>query len=114
MAYDRFKRQLQILHGITTSTPVLDETPPQVTSNTLTAQTATSATFHVVTTELLKKIRIRYRIVGTTTWTEIVIIPTALAFDVSLTNLLAGQLYEYQYVLDDKSDNQSITEWVGV
>ena len=97
-----------------TSTPVLDQTPPQMISNTLTVKTAATATFHVVTTELLKKLRVRYRIVGATTWTETSLIPTALAFDVSLSDLLLGQLYEYQYVLTDKSNNQFVTEWVAV
>ena len=90
------------------------ETPPQITSNTLTAKTATAATLHIVTTGLLKKLRTRYRIVGTTTWTEQVLIPTTLAFDVNLAGLISGQLYEYQYVLEDNSGNQSVMEWARV
>ncbi len=91
-----------------------DETPPAVVTSTVTAKTATTATIHVVTSELLKKLRVRYRVIGTTQWIEQTLIPTTLAFDINLINLLAGQAYEYQYTLDDKSDNQSLTEWVGV
>ena len=96
------------------STPAFDETPPTLHQSTLTAKTATTATLHLVTGEVLKKLKTRYRIVGTTQWTEQVVIPTALAFDVSLSNLISGQLYEYQYVLEDGAGNQSITEWVRV
>ena len=62
--------------------------------------------------EILKKLKIRYRIVGTTEWLEQTILPTGTAFDVTLTGLLAGQSYEYQYTLEDQSANQTLTEWV--
>mgnify|MGYP003395083308 CR=1 FL=1 len=96
------------------STPVLDEIPPVIVSSTVTAKTDTAATIHVVTSEQLKKLRVRYRVVGTTAWTEQTLIPTTLAFDINLTSLLTGQAYEYQYTLDDNSGNQDLTGWVGV
>ena len=97
-----------------TSTPAFDETPPALPQSTLLEKTSTTLKLHLVAGEVLKKLKTRYRVVGTTTWTEQVIIPTALAFDINLSGLLSGQLYEYQYVLEDGSGNQALTEWVGV
>ena len=94
------------------ATPSLDEMPPSIISNVVTARTATTAKLHVVTNELLKKLKVRYRIVGTTEWLEQTVLPTSTAFDISLTGLLSGQSYEYQYTLEDKSANQTLTEWV--
>ena len=95
-----------------TSTPALDETPPVITQNTVVERTLTTAKLHIVTNELLKKLKIRYRIVGTDEWLEQTVVPTGTAFDVTLTGLLAGQSYEYQYTLEDQSANQTLTEWV--
>jgi len=97
---------------ITFTTPNIDETPPAIIENTLIQKTDTTAKLHLTTSELLNKIRIRYRVVSAADWTEQTLMPVALAFDVNLAGLLSGQAYEYQYILDDKSDNQSITEWV--
>ena len=100
--------------NINVMTPALDETPPSITQNTLVERTATTAKFHVVTSEILKKLKIRYRIVGTDEWLEQTILPTGTAFDVTLTGLLTGQSYEYQYTLEDQSANQTLTEWAGL
>jgi len=100
--------------GIITATSVYDETPPVITESTLVERTDTTVRLHLITNELLKKIRARYRVVGTTEWLEQELIPTALAFDINFAGLIAGQLYEYQYVLEDNSGNQTITEWEKV
>ena len=100
--------------NINVTTPVYDETPPSIITNTLTQRTDTTATFNLTTSELLKRLRIRYRIIGSDIWTEQELVPTALSFNVSLSGLLAGQQYEYQYVLDDSSNNQYLTEWERV
>jgi hypothetical protein len=52
--------------------------------------------------------------VGATAWDELVATPTTLDFDVDISGLSAGQEYEYQYILDDNSNNQLITEWVKI
>ena len=49
---------------------------------------------------------------GSDLWDEIVLIPETLDFDITLTGLLAGREYEYQYILEDNSGNQFITEWI--
>ena len=96
------------------STPALDETPPAITQNTVTVRTATTATLHLVTNEILKKLKVRYRVVGTAEWLEQTILPTTTAVDINLTGLLTGQSYEYQYTLEDQSANQTLTEWRGL
>jgi hypothetical protein len=96
------------------STPALDETPPVLVQNIVIERTETTAKLHVVTNELLKKLKIRYRIVGSAEWLEQTILPSAMAFDVNLTGLLSVQSYEYQYTLEDKSGNQTLTEWEGL
>lgn len=58
--------------------------------------------------------KVRCRIAGTTNWTEQLISPTAIAFDVNLTGLLAGQAYEYQYLMEDNAGNQTLTEWAAL
>ena len=99
---------------LSVGTNFYDETPPAITSNTLTQRTATTAKLHLVTSELLNKLRIRYRIIGTTQWTEQTLAPSTTSFDVNISGLLSGQAYEYQYILDDNSGNQYLTEWVRV
>jgi len=100
--------------NIIVSTPLYDETPPALSENALTDRTDTTATLHLVTNELLKRLRIRYRLIGAYEWLEQELIPTALEFDVNLAGLVSGQGYEYQYILEDSSGNQTITEWAGV
>lgn len=96
------------------STPAYDQTPPAIVTNTLTQKTATTAKLHLVTSEQLNKLRIRYRVIGTTQWIEQALTPSTTSFDVNLSGLLSGQSYEYQYVLDDSSGNQLLTEWTGL
>ena len=100
--------------NINVITSVYDNMPPILTTNTLTDRTDTTAKLHLVTSELLRKCKIRYRIIGDTQWMEQVLNPSSMVFDVNLSNLLSGQAYEYQYTLEDNSGNQSITEWVGI
>jgi hypothetical protein len=100
--------------NIILSTPALDETPPVVTENTLTERTDTTATFHLVSGEPIKKLRVRYRLVGDTLRTEQVLIPVGLAFDVNLAGLTPGQIYEYQYAIEDNAGNLTLTEWEKV
>jgi hypothetical protein len=100
--------------GNTGTTSLYDETPPSIASNALVERTDTTARFHLTTNELLKKLRVRYRMVGATAWDELVATPTTLDFDVDISGLSAGQEYEYQYILDDNSNNQLITEWVKI
>ena len=85
--------------------PAYDQTPPILTTNTLTAKTDTTAKLHLTTNEQLKKLKVHYRIIGSTAWTEQLLSPTTTSFDVNLSNLISGQSYEYQYTLEDSSGN---------
>ena len=100
--------------NINVMTPALDETAPVLIQNTVIEKTATTAKLHVVTNEILRKLKVRYRIVGTEEWLEQVTVPSGTSFDVNLTGLVAGQSYEYQYTLEDQSANQTLTEWAGL
>jgi len=95
----------------TYSTPIFDYTPPAITENTVTNKTNTTFTTHITTNELLKKLIIRYRIISSDQWMEEVFIPSMPSFDLTISDLLSGQSYEYQYVLEDNSGNQLMTEW---
>ncbi len=93
------------------STPALDEMPPTLTENALIDRADITAKLHLAFSEPIKKLRVHYRIVGDTPWSEQVLIPMSLAFDVNLAGLTSGQFYEYQYVFEDNVGNQTLTEW---
>ena len=92
-------------------TPELDETPPEVVESSVIEKTDTTVKLHLETNEPLRKLTVRYRLVGSIEWLEEEIIPVALAFDIELAELTTGAFYEYQYVLEDETGNQTITEW---
>jgi len=50
-------------------------------------------------------------LVGAALWEEQVLMPSAVDFDVNISNLLPAQIYEYQYFLEDNNGNKSIMEW---
>ena len=91
-----------------------DEIPPQVVERTVTERTDTTATLHLLTNELLRKLKVHYRIVGTDEWMEQSVLETNNTFDSTLTGLQSGASYEYRYVLEDLSGNQLITDWEGL
>jgi hypothetical protein len=88
-----------------------DEIPPVVTEQTVVERTETTATLHVVTNELLRKMKVQYRIAGTDEWMEQVILETNTIYQPLLEGLLTGASYEYRYILEDLSGNQLITDW---
>jgi hypothetical protein len=98
----------------TISTPVLDEQIPLVTADTVMERTDTTAKLHLVFSEPIKNLRVRYRLTSDTFWEEQVLIPVGLAYDVDLAGLIPGQSYEYQYILMDNGGNQTVTEWEQV
>ena len=95
----------------TYGTPVFDNTTPVITERTVTNRTDTSLTSRITSSELLKRLIIRYRIIGTNQWIEQVIISSMMTFDIMLSDLAADQSYECQYLLEDNSGNQLLTKW---
>jgi len=93
------------------STPPLDETPPVIVDALIVERVDTTVTMHLEVSEQLSRLRVRYRVVGSTEWIEEEKIPLSLVFDISLAGLLAGASYEYQYLIEDSSGNQTLTEW---
>ena len=72
---------------------------------------ATTATLQIVSNELLRKLKVQYRIVGTGAWLEQVILTTHTTYNPLLEGLQSGAAYEYRYVLEDLGGNQLITDW---
>ena len=91
-----------------------DEAVPQVVQRVVLEKTATTARLKVVTNELLRKMKVQYRIVGTDEWIEQSTISTKDNFETLLTGLQMGSVYEYRYVLEDLSGNQLITDWTNL
>ena len=61
--------------------------------------------------EVIKRLRVRYRIAGTDEWTEKVIEVSSDAYQFTIDGLSAGTDYEYQYALEDLSGNTLMTDW---
>ncbi|MBI4398353.1 MAG: RHS repeat-associated core domain-containing protein, partial [Candidatus Omnitrophica bacterium] len=100
---------------LTTSTQMAeDETPPQVTERTILERTSTTATVKLISSELLRKLKLQYRVAGTEEWWEEAVLETASTFQIPLTTLGAGTSYEYRYILEDLSGNQLVTAWEGL
>jgi len=103
--------------GINTSSSTItvasekDEIPPQAVQRIVGDRTATTATLQIVSNELLRKLKVQYRIVGTGAWLEQVILTTHTTYNPLLEGLQSGAAYEYRYVLEDLGGNQLITDW---
>jgi hypothetical protein len=103
--------------GINTSSSTItvasekDEIPPQAVQRIVVDRTATTATLQIVSNELLRKLKVQYRIVGTGAWLEQVILTTHTTYNPLLEGLQSGAAYEYRYVLEDLGGNQLITDW---
>lgn len=102
-------------NAVNAPTSSYDEIPPSITKVSITERTATSVNLRFETDEdWIDKIRVRYRIVGTTEWSEQTETPFFTPFSVNLTGLVAGQSYEYQSILEDGHGNQLVTAWEGL
>ena len=61
--------------------------------------------------ELLRKLKVQFRVVGTDEWMEQSILRIRPRFDVTLRDLQPNTPYEYRCILEDLSGNQLITDW---
>jgi hypothetical protein len=88
-----------------------DAIAPQVIERIIVSKTPTTATLRVITNELLRKLKVQYRMVGTDEWLEQVTDEINDTYDVLLQGLQNGIDYEYRCILEDLSQNQLITDW---
>ncbi|MDD5226446.1 MAG: hypothetical protein PHV97_04580 [Candidatus Omnitrophica bacterium] len=82
-----------------------------MTERTVVERTETTVALHVVTNELLRRMKVQYRIVGTDEWLEQAALETDSTYDSVLQDLHPGIAYEYRYILEDLSGNTLITDW---